>query len=282
MSTHPPQLELIEGGLTSEDAAWDRFCERIGWQQIGEATLPDDYEDRLVERLFDSPEPNVVSITGEPLAWQEPTSFPDGRSLWRTLGAAVAVAAMVALAVVALSRVVGGAPPAARTVPTPAPERAPEAPVAPETPTPEGELPRIVRTTVQESVEETSVDRTRTSRRGDMAPRQARRDAVRTAASERIAAAPPTAIVLPTMPERVAAISPEADAVSSSPVSAALPVHLRVPLVQASVESQPLTLGRASSPAWRHLAMAPELGADHRAVALVDVVEAGRSLQGAL
>lgn len=283
MSTHPPQLELIEGGLTSDDVAWDRFCERIGWQQNGEATLPDDYEDRLVERLFETPERNVVSIVGEPLAADEPAWFSDGRSPWRTLGAALAVAAMVAVAVVALSRVVGGAPPAARTIPTPAPERAPEAPVAP---APEGELPRLVHVTTPEpervmEPETTSVVRTPPGP-VEKASRHARLDAVRPVAPERMAEAPSLATAPSASPDRVATISPEPETVSSSLVSAALPVHLSLPVAHPSTESHPLTLGRAPSPPWRHLAMAPELGADHRAVALVDLVEAGRSLQGAL
>lgn len=277
MSTHPPRLELIEGGLTSEDAAWHRFCERIGWQQIGEPTLPEDYEDRLIDAIFDSPEQNVISITGEPVRAIAPSPFPARPSLWRTVGAAVAVAAMVALAVVALSRVVGDVPPAARTVPTPAPERSP-APAEPVKGTPQGEVRRLVRATTVEPEPEV-VDRApRPSVRE--ARSYARVDVPTRRAAERNDEAEPA--VSPAT-EPVAAISPEADVVSPSMVTAALPVHLRVPTVDVSAQGRPLALGSVPATAWRHLAMAPSsLGADSQAVALVDVIEAGRSLQGAL
>jgi hypothetical protein len=54
-------LVLLRGGLdhegaatmggSPEDADWQAFCERIGWQHV-EAALPDDYEERLAARIF--------------------------------------------------------------------------------------------------------------------------------------------------------------------------------------------------------------------------------------
>lgn len=48
-------LILLRGGLDAHSAAeqadWDSFCERIGWQQPS-APLEDDFEKRLAERIF--------------------------------------------------------------------------------------------------------------------------------------------------------------------------------------------------------------------------------------
>jgi hypothetical protein len=50
----PSHLVLVRGGLERAepvDPDWQSFCERIGWQP-SETALPDDYEDRLAERIF--------------------------------------------------------------------------------------------------------------------------------------------------------------------------------------------------------------------------------------
>jgi hypothetical protein len=288
MSTHPPHLELIEGGLTGEDAQWQRFCERIGWQQLGEPTLPEDYEDRLIERIFEAPEHNVVSIDGETFPVSDTIDdgpFPPSRWSARTFGAAIAVVAVVALVVVALSRVVGDAPPAARTVPTPAPERTPApAPLkpSPQKATPDGRAERLVRASEPERMEPAPRHaRTVPAPRRSPAPEHTSEEPVSDgpAMTDEVAAAP-----APEPRRRVAAISPEAERTSPSLMSAALPMHLSLGAVDDSMDRRPLTLVAApSSPTWQHLAMTPgTLGTDHRAVALVDVVEAGRSLRGAL
>lgn len=47
-------LVLVRGGLDRAEPAdpeWQSFCERIGWKPV-ETELPDDYEDRLAERIF--------------------------------------------------------------------------------------------------------------------------------------------------------------------------------------------------------------------------------------
>jgi len=161
---HPPRLEILPGGRGAADAGgadWRAFCERIGWQQLTEPPLPDDYEDRLAARLFGAGPGKLVSLeaararlAAAPLALiQEPAptvraAVPrarrrEGRA-WPL--AAVAVIALVGIGAALLAWRDGGAPPAANTVPTPAPERvlpapAPE-PLSPE-PEEEAEPPRL-------------------------------------------------------------------------------------------------------------------------------------------
>ncbi|NUP14392.1 MAG: hypothetical protein HOW73_50825 [Polyangiaceae bacterium] len=63
----PNHLVLLPGGLVRDDAKsndpdWDSFCRRIGWQPSDPA-LPDDYEDRLLERLLAEPDRQDVVTT---------------------------------------------------------------------------------------------------------------------------------------------------------------------------------------------------------------------------
>lgn len=117
-------LVLVRGGLdASTDSAvakdWRAFCERIGWQS-GETTLPDDYEDRLAERIFgDAP------LAAEPVraSWIAPTARATPRSTSKA-PVALLVAALIGVAAAAVIPLLVQSRPPVSASPDPATTRA--------------------------------------------------------------------------------------------------------------------------------------------------------------
>ena len=110
MTQGKPHLELLQGGRRDSDPdEWRAFCRHIGWQALREPTLPEDYEDQLVARIFGSEPDKVVPLH---------EARPETRNL-RWL-AALAIVAGVGAALFAWYR--AEAPPTADTIPSPVPE----------------------------------------------------------------------------------------------------------------------------------------------------------------
>jgi len=85
-------LVLVSGQdrAAPDDADWEAFCARIGWQRA-EAALPDDYEERLAARIF--PDHAVTMGTSPPA----PRADPAGVAVEQALRAAqIALAARIA------------------------------------------------------------------------------------------------------------------------------------------------------------------------------------------
>jgi hypothetical protein len=130
MTQGKPHLELVQGGRRDSDPdEWRAFCQHIGWQALHEPSLPDDYEDQLVARIFAGESGKVVPL--HPAA-------PDSRRQLRWL--ALAIVAGVGAALFAWYR--AEATPTADTIPSPVPEVTQR----PVTPPPNGPLPSPPRT----------------------------------------------------------------------------------------------------------------------------------------
>ena len=60
-----PRLRWLRGGLADAGVTtpqWRAFCARIGWQHPPQSSLPADYEEQLVERIFGGCGRSVVSL----------------------------------------------------------------------------------------------------------------------------------------------------------------------------------------------------------------------------
>jgi hypothetical protein len=128
------RFEVLPGQRRDDtsDDDWRAFCAHIGWQQP--AALPDDYEDRMVARIFGAPDGQVVSLDAERALRCEATvesEQEDGADspLTRPL---LAVGLGVLLAVIGAAWLGYQRTPAAMTVPAPVPEVTQHATVAPE------------------------------------------------------------------------------------------------------------------------------------------------------
>ncbi len=147
ISFNDSREDRAEAAGDAYDPDWQAFCKRIGWQQLSEPTLPDDYEDELAARIFGRGEPgdDVVPMadrlrlrevmeSAEPLSLgAEPANDRHDLSLWV---AAVAVATIVSAIGAAVLGRTGAAPASANVVPAPAPEVTQQATVAPPVHTP--------------------------------------------------------------------------------------------------------------------------------------------------
>lgn len=67
-TTRRRRFAVLRGGrddATRGGDDWQAFCDRIGWQAIGDAPLPNDYEEQLAARIFGRSDGNVVSLAHE-------------------------------------------------------------------------------------------------------------------------------------------------------------------------------------------------------------------------
>ncbi|HZO15288.1 MAG TPA: hypothetical protein VFB62_18570 [Polyangiaceae bacterium] len=129
MTQGKPHLELLQGGRRDSDPdEWRAFCRHIGWQALHEPSLPDDYEEQLVARIFAGEGGKVVRMQ----------TARESRRQLRWL--ALAIVAGVGAALFAWYR--AETPPTADTIPSPVPEVT-QRPIAPP---PERPLPSPQRT----------------------------------------------------------------------------------------------------------------------------------------
>jgi hypothetical protein len=270
--------------LSESDDEWRHFCDRIGWQQPDAPQLPDDYEDQLAGRIFDVPQGKVV-----PLGPRELDRFPDDPhpldlrpaagpfTSWGWWTAAMILALVLGFAV--LRQIGAPTPPAAKTVPTPVPEVvAPPAPTATEKPNddevpdPGAPLARRLPRTDPAPTRWATVRMTKADAKHD----EAWVDGATT--DENVATTAPAQDTH----QHVSFISPDPEpGAATAPAVISLPAHPFLPPSElprgATTDSRPL------APTWKHLAMTPPAEAtDRHAMAVVDVVEAGRQLGSAL
>jgi hypothetical protein len=266
-ATDRVQLTLLRGGLDVDPPMqeWNEFTARIGWQATGGAPADEGFEDRLALRLFGqmSETPVETSTARRATAWS--SGWP--------LAAAAAVLLLVGATMALWAWPSRMAPPAASTVPTPAPERV--VPRQEET-TPEADpdpgvraMPRRhARVEARAAVVTASLRSTRQS------------DALAVAAPRFSLPHAPVGIDLP-------AVSPDAEPFAAPALGGAvlasdllaLPSRLRLPFGPSDAHDAGLPASAGPNmPMWSHLGMAR---ADQgRAVAVVDVLDAGRKLRG--
>jgi hypothetical protein len=293
-----PRFLVLPGGRSDDDAGgadWQAFCQRIGWQQLTEPALPDDYEEQLAARIFAPTGGKLVSLEVErgrrraaspPLpvlraaavgGAGRPRRADRGGLGWQV--ATIAALVMVGLGVAWLAWGGTQAPAQAQPVPTPVPERAP-APLRPgpvdaepeRAPEPAPTVPDPgVRRAERPPVAPSKPQQTRQAPRGLTKVAQV----VDVAAPQRQVAAP--------RPVAGYRISPEGEPYRKAMPSVSLPSPPWLPVQTAShptirLASQPAS-GRA--PAWRHLAMV-DPGTGAQTMALVDVFQLDRRLGEAL
>jgi len=297
-----PRLEVLPGGRTEHDAGgadWQGFQQRIGWQQLTEPALADDYEDRLVARLFAPADHKLVSLQIERMRRRAAPSLSvaaearlpvlgldqRGANRW-DLGWQLAAVAVVAMLVAGAALLVwrgGEAPPEASTVPTPVPEEVPPpVPPAPVDDDPQT-LPELAPTVPDPTGPDPGVRRAERPLAPPLAPRRARRGRVVEAMASLPAVTQRDDDV--SAPRRVGRyrISPESDGAVRALPAVSSPTQLWLPVEAGHrptirLAAQPAS-GRA--PTWRHLAMA-DARSGSLAMALVDVLELDRRLSEAL